>query len=81
MARKNSVHARYRPIKVIMTDGAEIEMKSTYDVSDVLHLNIDKLTHPAWTKKVGHVNQNVSQIAKFHERFGKLDISAKSGGK
>jgi large subunit ribosomal protein L31 len=72
MAKKDSIHVKYRPIKVIMTNGDEVVMKSTYG-KDVLHLNEDKHTHPAWTKDFGF-NENVSQVAKFQEKFGNLGI-------
>ncbi len=73
MAKKTSIHKDYNFLEVIMTNGSKVMMKSTYQGKS-LSLTIDKFTHPAWTKQTGFVNEKVSQVAKFHQRFGDLGM-------
>ena len=47
---KQDIHPGYHAIKVIMTDGSEFTTRSTWGKEgDVLHLDIDPKSHPAWT--------------------------------
>ena len=68
MPKKESLHKNYREITVIMTDGTEFKTRSTYS-GDVLKLDVDVLSHPAWTQKTGVANQSTRQVAGFRERF------------
>jgi len=68
---KEGIHPEYHAIKVVMTDGSSFETRSTYGKEgDVLQLDVDPKTHPAWTGGGGHINENASQVAKFNKRFG-----------
>lgn len=71
MAKKGSIHENYGPLKVILTNGSVLMMKSACK-GDVLQLSVDKLTHTAWTGRAGTINKNVSEVTKFQERFGNL---------
>ena len=47
---KQDIHPSYHSIKVVMTDGSEFTTRSTWGKEgDVLHLDIDPKSHPAWT--------------------------------
>ena len=47
---KQDLHPNYHTIKVVMTDGSEFTTRSTWGKEgDVLHLDIDPKSHPAWT--------------------------------
>ena len=47
---KKEIHPDYHLITVKMTDGTEVQMKSTWGKEgDTLSLDIDPSSHPAWT--------------------------------
>ena len=49
-AMKQDIHPGYHTIKVVMTDGSEFTTRSTWGKEgDVMHLDIDPKSHPAWT--------------------------------
>lgn len=69
-AMKKGIHPDYHTIKVVMTDGTTYETRSTYgDAGATLSLDIDPLSHPAWTggpQKIG----DKGQVSKFQQKFG-----------
>ncbi len=66
---KANIHPDYHEITVIMTDGSEFKTRSTYGKpGDVLRLDIDSKSHPAWTG-VQRVVDRGGQVAKFKKRF------------
>ena len=66
---KTDIHPDYHDITVVMTDGSEFTTRSTYGAEgDVLKLDIDPRTHPAWTGGPTHVRDD-GQVAKFKNRF------------
>ena len=47
---KPEIHPDYHTITVKMTDGTEFKTRSTWGKEgDMLHLDIDPKSHPAWT--------------------------------
>lgn len=70
---KPSMHPNYRLITVEETDGNTFQVRSTYH-NAILKLDIDKKTHPAWTKGINYVNVKSSEVAKFKNRFGDLSF-------
>ena len=49
---KADIHPEYHMIKIVMTDGTEYETRSTWGAEgDVMRLDIDPKSHPAWTGK------------------------------
>ena len=69
---KADIHPDYHEITVIMTDGSEFKTRSTYGKpGDVLRLDIDSKSHPAWTG-VHRLVDTGGQLAKFNKRFGKV---------
>ncbi|TNE41083.1 MAG: 50S ribosomal protein L31 [Alphaproteobacteria bacterium] len=66
---KKDIHPDYHTITVEMTDGSTFETRSTYGKEgDVLKLDIDVKTHPAWTGGDRQVRDD-GQVAKFKKRF------------
>ena len=71
---KKDIHPDYHEIIVVMTDGSEYTTRSTWGKSgDVLKLDIDPKTHPAWTGQHRIVDSG-GQVARFNKRFSNLGI-------
>ncbi len=71
---KPDIHPDYHEITVVMTDGTEFTTRSTYGKpGDVLRLDIDPKSHPAWTG-VHRLMDTGGQLAKFKKRFGGFGI-------
>ncbi len=69
---KPGIHPDYHEITVIMTDGTEFRTRSTYGKpGDVLRLDIDPKSHPAWTG-VQRIMDTGGQVAKFNKRFASI---------
>lgn len=75
---KEGIHPDYHKITVIMTDGTKYDTYSTWGKEgDVLQLDVDPKTHPAW---VGGVNlRKTGQMEKFQNKFG--NFAAATTGK
>lgn len=66
---KQNIHPDYHKIKVIMTDGTEYDTYSTMGKEgDVMRLDIDPKSHPAWTGGERKVMER-GQLSKFEKRF------------
>ncbi len=66
---KQDIHPDYHTITVEMTDGSTFETRSTWGAKgDVIKLDIDPKTHPAWTG-VHRLLDSGGQLAKFKKRF------------
>ena len=75
---KKTGHPDYHDITVQMTDGTEYNTRSTYGkAGDVLRLEIDPKTHPAWTG-VHRLSDTGGQMAKFNKRFKSFGTSKKA---
>jgi len=73
---KQAIHPDYHEITVVMTDGTEFQTKSTWGKEgDVMRLDIDPKTHPAWTG-VHRLIDSGGQLAKFNKRFSSFGIKA-----
>ena len=68
-----SSNIEYKVIKVIETDGASFETRSTYKHSE-LHLSVDTKNHPAWTKSKDYVDTTNNEVAKFNKKFSGIDF-------
>ena len=71
--KRASLHPRYREISVVMTNGETFKTRSTYS-SDILKLDIDITTHPAWTKESNFVNAKANKINAFSNKYNGLDF-------
>ena len=77
-AMKSDIHPDYHMIKVQMTDGTVYETRSTWGKEgDTMTLEIDPLSHPAWTGGRGQMLDAGGQVARFNKRFGGLNLSKK----
>lgn len=73
---KNDIHPEYHEITVEMTDGTSYTTRSTWGKEgDVMKLDLDPLTHPAWTG-VHRLLDSGGQLAKFNKRFKNLGLKA-----
>ena len=69
---KKDLHPQYHTIKVVMTDGTEYETRSTWgNEGDVLKLDIDPKSHPAWTGQHRILDAG-GMLVRFNKRFGGL---------
>lgn len=76
---KADIHPDYHTIKVVLTDGTEYETKSTYGKEgDVLKLDVDSLSHPAWQGGAAQVVEK-GQLNKFKNKYG--DFLSSGGAK
>ncbi len=76
---KEAIHPDYHEITVVMTDGTEYKTHSTYGKEgDVLKLDVDPLTHPAWQGGTGKVVEK-GQLDKFASRYGNFMSAGVAG--
>jgi large subunit ribosomal protein L31 len=70
---KADIHPKYHKITVKMTDGSEFQTRSTWGKEgDVLHLDIDPKSHPAWTGGQQQLLDRGGRLSKFNKRFAGL---------
>ena len=71
---KKDIHPNYHAITVQLTDGSTFETKSTWGkTGDVLKLDIDPSSHPAWTG-VHRLMDSGGQLTKFNSRFAAFGL-------
>ncbi len=76
---KADIHPDYHEITVAMTDGTEFKTRSTWGKEgDVLKLDVDPKSHPAWTGGAQRIVDTEGQVARFNKRFGAFGLSEKS---
>ena len=67
--RKN-IHPEYHVIKVKMTNGDVVEMRSTWGAEgDTLSLDIDPSVHPAWTGGSSRLMDTGGRVSKFKKKY------------
>jgi large subunit ribosomal protein L31 len=67
---KKDIHPEYHDITVVLTDGTKFKTKSVYGkAGDTVNLDIDPLTHPAWTGAGQRLVDTAGQIGKFSKRY------------
>ena len=70
---KNDIHPDYHFIDVKMTDGTIIKMRSTWGKEgDVLALDIDPSSHPAWTGGGARRTDAGGRVSKFKNKYAGL---------
>ncbi|MBI1216884.1 MAG: 50S ribosomal protein L31 [Alphaproteobacteria bacterium] len=73
---KAKIHPDYHEITVVMTDGTEYTTRSTWGKpGDVMRLDIDPLSHPAWTGGPAKVMEK-GRLAKFGNKYAGLGVAA-----
>lgn len=65
---KENIHPKYTELTVVQTNGTSFTTRSTYSKSDRMQLDIDPLTHPAWTGGSAKVSET-GRVAKFNNRY------------
>ena len=69
---KKNIHPNYHKIKVVMTDGSQFETMSTWGKEgEILKLDIDPKSHPAWTGGSQKMLDKGS-VNKFFRKFKNL---------
>jgi len=67
---KKGIHPDYHVINVKMTDGSVFQMRSTYGKGgDSLSLDIDPLSHPAWTGGTAKLMDAGGRVSKFKKKY------------
>ncbi|MEO0937834.1 MAG: 50S ribosomal protein L31 [Pseudomonadota bacterium] len=67
---KADTHPDYHLITVKMTDGTEVQMKSTWGKEgDTLALDIDPTVHPAWTGGTSRLMDTGGRVSKFKKKY------------
>ena len=67
---KRDIHPDYHFINVKMTDGTTYRTRSTYGKTDEnLNLEIDPLTHPAWTGGSQKLLDTGGRVSKFKKKY------------
>lgn len=76
---KKDIHPDYHKIKIVMTDGSDYETYSTFGKEgEVMRLEIDPKTHPAWTGGLRTVLEK-GQLSKFEKRFAGFSAAGAKG--
>ena len=65
---KENIHPQYKELTVVRTNGTSFTTRSTYTKSDRIQLDIDPLTHPAWTGGSTKITET-GRVAKFNNRY------------
>ena len=72
---KKDIHPNYHEITVVMTDGTSFQTRSTWgSEGDTLKLDIDPLSHPAWTGGAQRIVDTGGQVARFNRRFEEFGL-------
>ncbi|MGK0266524.1 MAG: large subunit ribosomal protein L31 [Maricaulis sp.] len=67
---KQDIHPEYHLINVVMTNGTTFQTKSTYGKEgDTINLDIDPLSHPAWTGGNQHLLDRAGRVSRFKDKF------------
>ena len=75
---KADTHPNYHMIKVVMTDGTHFMTRSTMGKEgDTINLDIDPLTHPAWTGGSAQLMDRGGRLSKFNSRFAGISFGKK----
>lgn len=70
---KPGIHPDYHLISVRMTDGSTVQMKTTWGKEgDVMSLEIDPLSHPAWTGGQQRLVDTGGRVSKFKSKYAGL---------
>ncbi len=73
---KSGIHPDYHDIKVILTDGTEVTMRSCWGKpGDTMRLDIDPLNHPAWTGGPAKILKK-GRLAKFGSKYAGLGVAS-----
>jgi large subunit ribosomal protein L31 len=70
---RSGIHPEYHTIDVRMTDGTVVQMKTTWGKEgDTMNLEIDPLSHPAWTGGGTRILDTGGRVSKFKNKYAGL---------
>ena len=70
---RSGIHPEYHLIDVRMTDGTVVQMKTTWGKEgDTMNLEIDPLSHPAWTGGGTRLLDTGGRVSKFKNKYAGL---------
>ncbi len=70
---KSGIHPDSHLIDVRMTDGTVVQMKTTWGKEgDTMNLEIDPLSHPAWTGGGTRILDTGGRVSKFKNKYAGL---------
>ena len=71
---KSGIHPEYHYVTVIMTDGTEYRTRTCAGkAGDVMRLDIDPKSHPAWTGGQQTLLDRGGRVSKFNQKFSFLN--------
>ena len=74
---KKEIHPDYHEITVEMTDGTTFTTRSTWGKpGDVMKLDVDSKSHPAWTGGQHRLIDTGGQLARFNKRYEKFGLKS-----
>jgi large subunit ribosomal protein L31 len=77
---KQDIHPDYHTIKIVMTDGSEFTTRSTWGKEgDIMNLDIDPKSHPAWTGGQAHMLDRGGRVSRFQKKFAGFIKDEKAG--
>ena len=75
---KKEIHPDYHDITVVMTDGTEFTTRTTWGKEgDTMKLDVDPISHPAWTGGAQRLVDTEGQVARFNKRFAGFGLTKK----
>jgi large subunit ribosomal protein L31 len=73
---KLETHPDYHTVTIKMTDGSEFTTRTTWgNKGDVLSLDIDPKSHPAWTGGEKQMLDRGGRVSRFQKRFAGLGVA------
>ena len=70
---KEGIHPAYHTIEVKMTDGTTFRTKTTWGKEgDTMSLDIDPLSHPAWTGQQAKLMDTGGRVSKLKNKYAGL---------
>jgi large subunit ribosomal protein L31 len=75
---KKEGHPDYHFITVLLNDGSKYLTRSTWGAEgDVMTLDIDPTTHPAWTGGSPQIMDRAGRVSKFAKKFQGIGAATK----
>ncbi len=70
---KTGIHPEYHMITVKMTDGTTFQTQTTWGkAGETMSLDIDPLSHPAWTGQSSRLMDTGGRVSKFKNKYAGL---------
>ena len=70
---RKGIHPDYHFIEVKMTDGTTFRTKTTWGKEgETMSLDIDPLSHPAWTGQTAKLMDTGGRVSKFKNKYAGL---------